>query len=177
MDPHSNQTLGYHLFLEPSGALKDELHASIDMLAREYDGPVFNPHVTLLGRIRENSDEEVLAKARTLAASLTPFTLTLGTVGYEDVYFRALYIRIKELEPVTAYHRAARTAFGMEHEDPYLPHLSLLYGEYPEAQKVRTIESLTYPVEREFAVDRIHVYRTPGETHRWHKIGEAEFGS
>ena len=66
-DPRSATTTGFHLFLEPSGALGEGLAAQIRQLAARHDGPVFPPHVTLLGSIEGYSEDDVVARTTALA--------------------------------------------------------------------------------------------------------------
>jgi len=172
IDPASSKTEGYHLFLEPSGQLAENLSEVIKELAATYDGPVFSPHVTLLGRIPGADDASVLKIAKTLAATYAPFSLTLGELGTEDSYFRALYMHVTEREVMKRRHKEALAAFNMEDEQPYTPHLSILYGNYPKETKKKTMHTLEVPVGATFKVDTIGVYKTAGLPKNWKKVGE-----
>ncbi|MDB5189957.1 MAG: cyclic phosphodiesterase-like protein [Parcubacteria group bacterium] len=182
IDPQSNGTVGFHLFFEPEGGLKKELSEIIEKLAKEYDGPVFTPHVTLLARIPSDSEsapvplEAIIEKSQSLAKSLSPFTLTLGRTSTENAYFKALYLHIKEQTEMRVLHAQALEHFFMDDEAPYLPHLSLLYGKYPQEQKEVTIESLVLPTEHSFVVKSLYLYQTEGEVHDWKLIQEFPFG-
>ncbi|MDB5245160.1 MAG: cyclic phosphodiesterase-like [Parcubacteria group bacterium] len=182
IDPQSNGTAGFHLFFEPEGDLKKELSEIIKKLAKEYDGPIFTPHVTLLARIPSESEsasvslETISEKAQSLAKSLKPFTLTLGHTGTENAYFKALYLHIQEQTEMRVLHAQALEHFFMDDESPYLPHLSLLYGNYPQEQKQHTIESLALPTEDSFIVKSLYLYKTEGEVHDWELIKEFPFG-
>ncbi len=175
MDPTSNKTEGYHLFLEPKGEVRERLGTVIATLAAEYGGPVFVPHVTLLATIPEASEEELIAKTKELARTLTPFTCTLGGFGAQDSFFRALYMRVSSMTEVSSRHSQASTVFDMQPQDEYLPHLSLLYGNYANDQKLQTIESLQYLNDTSFEVESVQLYSTPGDTSTWKLIGEYPF--
>jgi hypothetical protein len=41
----------YHLWIKPTGAVRDTLVQTIQELAHELGGPMFEPHVTLLGSL------------------------------------------------------------------------------------------------------------------------------
>jgi len=171
IDPTSNKTEGYHLLLEPKGEVRERLSAVITTLAAEYDGPVFVPHVTLLAAIPEASEEELIAKTKELARTLTPFTCTLEGFGTEDSFFRALYMRVSGVAEVSGRHGQASTVFGMQAQDEYLPHLSLLYGNYAQDQKLQTIDSLQYLNGTSFEVESVNLYSTPGDTSTWKQVG------
>ncbi|MEO6536480.1 MAG: 2'-5' RNA ligase family protein [Candidatus Paceibacterota bacterium] len=179
IDPQSNKTTGFHLFFEPEGILKDELAQIIRNLDAEYDGPVFTPHVTLLACIVPevpDSVEGIIEKTEVLVKELHPFTLTLGTCAAQDAYYKALYIEIQEQKEMKALHARASEIFSMTDESPYGAHLSLLYGNYPEEQKQKTIESLILPVEHSFVVNHLYLYKTEGEVQDWELIKKFSIG-
>ena len=171
-DPKSSKTVGYHLFVEPEGEMADELQDIIIELAQTHNGPVFPPHVTILARIPEPSEESAIEHAKDAALALSPITLTLGEVSSEDMYYRALYSRIKEQEALKVYHRLASTAFEMDPNPDYLPHLSLLYGNYSSETIQAAKNQARLPESRTFVIDKLHLYRTEGEVGEWQKIGE-----
>ena len=173
-DRSSDETTGHHIFLEPEDALRGELSQKIRDLAHAHDGSVFVPHVTLLARIE---GEHVIERTQAFAHSLEPFTLTLGELGGEDEYFRAFYIRIKEDDALQRAHERALALFEMEDARPYLPHLSLLYGNLTEQERAALIRDTAYPSDVSFAVSRLHLYETHGKADQWRKIGEYPFGA
>ncbi|CAN5764770.1 hypothetical protein BH11PAT2_BH11PAT2_03300 [soil metagenome] len=179
IDPQSSKTTGFHLLLQPEGRMNERLLEIIEQLATEYGGPVFPPHITLLARIpadHHGSVEEISTKAQKLADSLSAFTVTLGHGSAENTYFRSIYLHIKEQTQMRGLHAQALEIFSMTDESPYLPHLSLLYGNYSEEQKRKTIESLTLPAEHSFEVKSLHLYQTEGEVRDWKFIKQFSFG-
>lgn len=175
IDPRSSRTEGYHLFLEPTGRLKDELSSIISKLAEEYEAPVFIPHVTVLARIPAEDEAVLVARTEALAKMLSPFELTFEGLDMEDIYFRALYLQAQSTKELTECHAQAVEIFDMEDSNAYRPHLSLLYGNYPAARKQETINILAAPLGSSFLVDRVHLYKTEGEAHAWRKMGEYPF--
>lgn len=167
-----SETTGYHLFLEPTGALKEKLAGYIHTLAETYGGPVFPPHVTLVGSIPNLEEEEVIAKATALAH--TPLTLTLGDLDGEDAYFRAFYIRIEENEALASYYEQACAMFGVPLQT-YCPHLSLFYGGVSDTARAAMKDSLPYAAGESFVVDSLSVYRGEGGAEEWQKVAEIPF--
>ena len=171
IDSKSSETSGFHLFIELDEALTKELEVIIQKLATQYGGPVFMPHITLRSVIPVESDENILSKAKAVAEGLSPFTVTLGELGTEDAYFKALYIKINDSGELAAAHTKTNKIFSMEDGGPYIPHVSLLYGNYAEEEKAKTITTLQSPSGKSFVADKLHVYRTEGEVQNWKKIG------
>jgi 2'-5' RNA ligase len=170
IDPRSNETTGYHLFLEPEGELKRVLEQQIGSLAQKYAGPAFPPHVTLLARIEGREEQEVLMRAKELAKELAPIPLTLGDWGREPAFFKALYIRIADTDELMAAHARANEAFGMQDESYYRPHLSLYYGLPSDEMRRAMILDISYERDVSFVADCIQVYKTEGAADQWKKI-------
>ncbi len=176
-DPQSNETIGYHLFLVPPEPVITELRIIIETLAKKYGGPVFLPHTTLLARIPRDDESAILEKARLVAKNLTPLTLTLKDFGEEESFFRAFFIKFAPSKELLLAHRQALDVFGIEDANKYLPHLSLLYGDFPLPVKDSIRASVTLPSTHEFKVTSLHVFKTEGITESWEHVAEYAFGN
>jgi 2'-5' RNA ligase len=129
----------FSLWLVPeAGAISDALQAIIDRLSREYGGPTFPPHLTLLGGITAPEDD-VTERARRLAAQWAPVTLHLDDIGTDETYFQSLFAVVRPTSELVALRAAARAIFP-EAPDPYRPHISLLYG-HPSAETKQAIRA------------------------------------
>jgi len=170
-----NKTSGYHLFFEPSDSALSLLKDTIKKLSEEYGGPVFEPHLTLLATIPIEDELLLARKATAIAEAISPFTLSLEGCGAEDTFFRALFMRTLNDEEVSGYHKQARALFGGEDPTPYVPHVSLLYGNYDAQRKARTIESLLALGTVSFPVTALTLWETPGEASTWRRVGEFPF--
>lgn len=162
---------GYSLWVMPTGAAYASFATLINRLAAEYDAPVFEPHVTVLGEITQ-PEAEILQRAMQLAQGQPPFQLHLHTVDYHDAYFRALFVRVQESEPLFALHQRAQELFQMPALPEYMPHLSLLYGQFPQAVKEAIIASTGKAQAARFTVNSIHVVNTEGEARSWYRVKE-----
>ena len=114
------------------GPERDRLAAVIADLAARYGGPVFAPHLTL-ARTVEAGPDAVAGVLAEVTAGVAPFEVALTGVGWEPVFFRALYLRAEPSARLTALREAARRALGL-HPAPD-PHLSLLYADLPPDRK------------------------------------------
>jgi putative hydrolase of the HAD superfamily len=124
----------YSVFLTPSGA--DFAYA--DNLIREicgkYDGPAFEPHVTVYSG--EFSDLDALKKAVSAAVSgIRPFSLRVRGVGCGEEYFRSLFIEFEEDSVLREIHERIRVGVETESEYKLVPHMSLLYSDMPLRHK------------------------------------------
>lgn len=165
-----NKTSGYHLFFEPGGSALSLLKDTVAKLSEEYGGPLFEPHLTLLATIPIEDEILLAGKAAALAEAISPFTLTLEGFGAEDTFFRALYMRARNDEELSRYHKQARALFGGEDPIPYVPHVSLLYGNYDAERKVKSIEALKSLGSISFPITALTLWETPGEASAWRRV-------
>jgi 2'-5' RNA ligase len=69
----------------------------------------------------------------------------------------------------------ARLVFGRQDDRPYMPHLSLMYGEFPVYLKEEIISRIG-ELEMSFTPESIHLFSTLGEPAGWHRIRELPLG-
>jgi 2'-5' RNA ligase len=164
----------FHLWLTPSGPSRVVLAAIIRRLARELEAPVFEPHVTLLTDLPGSAHQQQ-QRATALAARLRPTRLTLTEPGYADGFFHCVFMRV-ELTPDVARLRAvAEEVFGRPPQ-PYMPHLSLVYGSYPAARKQAIIRQIPAEAETSFVADALHLIRADSPSPPdWAEIGAFPF--
>jgi 2'-5' RNA ligase len=120
----------------PEGADEDALQAIIARLAEEHGGPAFPPHLTVLSGI-VTTEDDVVARARRLAAESPTVTLQIDGIGTDETYFQSVFATVTPTPEIVGLRAAARTIFP-EAPDPYRPHISLLYG-HPTPEVKRAI--------------------------------------
>lgn len=152
------------LWLLPEESASTRLTAVIAALARSPGGPVFAPHLTLLGGIQDTEPRVLGERAERLAAASLPIRLEGDGIHGEDAYFRCLTLRITRSPELMALRHEAAEMFGTTTPGPsaadaargFVPHVSLFYGTIPS------------DIRRELAA-RIETGRlgnSPGAAHR-----------
>lgn len=162
-------TLGYALWLMPSGEVRQRLAGTILELSRQYGTPAFQPHVTLAGSI-VGPAREVTSKMKDLAGRISPFTVRLTTADGLEEYFRCLFVRVAQTHPLLSGNEAARAIFRLPKRPAFMPHLSLLYGSLPSKEKETIVASLGRQFELEFKATSLHVYLIKGEPAAWRRV-------
>lgn len=165
---------GYSLWLIPAGETYNKLSILIKTLSEEYKSPLFEPHVTLLGEILL-SEEDMIQRSKQLVFGQKSFSITLQTVDYEDYYFRALFMRAEKSESLLALHNRTKKIFEMQ-AIPYMPHLSLLYGNLTQSVKEQIIRNIGRKQDMKFTIGAIQLFKTDGEVSSWHKVKEFPLG-
>ncbi|MGD1101248.1 MAG: 2'-5' RNA ligase family protein [Terriglobia bacterium] len=157
----------------PTGDVCDRLSRILNGLSARFGAPGFSPHVTLLGG-GVGPPRELIRKSARVAAALRPFAIRLEEIDFRDEYFRCLFVHAALTEPLRKAHQAARQAFGHGRERAFMPHLSLLYGNFPRSLKEGVIAEMGPRLDVQFKVRTLHLYRTHGEPRLWRRV--ASFG-
>ncbi len=161
----------YSLWLMPSGIVYNKLSKMMSELSYKYATPHFEPHVTLLGRLTGN-EEEIISKASKLANCIRPYELRLNEVDFLDEYFRCLFIKAEATEPVLSANSSARKIFNRKQDPEYMPHLSLMYGNFSPEVKRRIVTEIGSDFNLKFDVMSIYLFSTGDNVEEWRKVKE-----
>lgn len=151
----------YHLWLKPTGQAYDILMKTIADLSKAYHAPVFDPHVTLLGAL-PGTEEEISVQCVKLGGSLAPFDVFLAEPAYGDQFFQCVFFKTQETPSLMNAHERAKRLFVKEH-NPFMPHLSLLYGHYSLDLKHKIMSTLSQALSLNFTVNMIHLIHSRSE--------------
>ncbi|HEV8329445.1 MAG TPA: 2'-5' RNA ligase family protein [Nitrospiraceae bacterium] len=160
----------YFLWLEPTGKTHELLAKTIAHLSQEHGGPLFDPHVTILGDIA-GQEEKLIHQTEKLAHCLSPFDLTLTVPEFQDQYFQCVFMRVEETSTLLEAHTLARKVFHKEDAPPYMPHLSLLYGSYARSLKEQIIGTVSTSLSVQFTASAVTLFRVEGSSPKdWRKV-------
>lgn len=157
----------YSIWAVPSSDLAKELQAVIDQLSASYGGPVFTPHVTVLGSIPHLSDAEAKKKMKQLSEELRPYTLEFEKIDMLPEFYRAIFVHMKHTPAAIGAFRAAQKIFGYTDDPEHLCHLCLFYGHQTPTEKQRMMQDIYIDMEQSFPVDVLHLYKKPREALAW----------
>ena len=159
----------YSLWLMPTGAVYEEFSQLISRLAKENSSIEFQPHITLVGNVKAQ-EEEMIMKTRDVASLIHPYPIKLLDIGYNDYYYRALYLNVKpSLEVLTAYQVARKIFFG-DSDTSYRPYLSLLYSDFSIEVKKQITSKIGNNFTNELEANTLYLYLTEGAASAWQEI-------
>ncbi len=164
---------GYTLWLMPKGKIYEKYADLIKKLARENNAPVFQPHITLLGEFMQPQDE-CIKKTKQLVAGQKPFVINLKEIGFQDYFFRTLFIYAENSKQLLDLHNRAKEIFQMQNIPPYMPHLSLLYGAFPQTVKNKIIQEIGKDQSAQFEIESVYLNKG-GEIKDWQIVKEFPF--
>jgi 2'-5' RNA ligase len=110
----------------PSEPVYSKLTNVINELSVKYDGPKFEPHMTLLGDI-ESSLANVKKVTKTVSDTFGNLELSLGPVSFSTTYFQCVFIRVNSTAKLMEANLLAKKELRMKNAF-FMPHISLYYG-------------------------------------------------
>ncbi len=166
----------YSLWLTPPKAQYRKLADLIRRLAKSHSAPVFDPHITLLGAIEAEDEEQALRLTHLLATRIEPFEIRLSHVRHTSEYYRCLYLKAEPTDGLIRANIEAKLVMAeLIGAQEFYPHMSLLYGNYFSMIKEAIIADMGSTMEVSFEVNSVRLVRTDGGPELWKAIGEFNF--
>lgn len=136
-------------WLIPSGENRAFFQDIIDTLAREYDAPIFTPHVTIYSGDYEpnESPTQLLEDA---VQGVQPFSLKVDRLLYTDEFTKTLFVQFHPNESLSKISEILRRSSKQPSNYTLNPHLSLIYKQMNEETKKKLTASLTLPKSEVF---------------------------
>lgn len=155
--------VAYSIWVMPEGTVAEEYQDNITKLSKKHNGPVFQPHVTLLAGTQQ-TEHDAIQRAEALAHALKPQEIELRELSFGSTFHQCIYIRCKQQLELMEAATASQAAFG-EPPTSFTPHLSLLYSDVPESERMQIVSDVaaerapntSWPA---FRMDRIHLWST-----------------
>ncbi|MQM10388.1 hypothetical protein Taro_043282, partial [Colocasia esculenta] len=176
----------YSVWAIPPEGVTQRLKKMMSGLRSEFGGPEFEPHITVVGATRLTR-EDAIRKLRSACAAggLRTYTARISAVSRGGFFYQCVYLLVEptpEVRPQEALTVMAASAhccdhFEYEKATPYMPHLSLLYGDLSDDVKERAVERAKELDENvcglSFPVTMLALYKTDTEDKTlksWEKV-------
>ena len=148
-------------WLIPSEPAHSFFQQMINDLARRYDAPVFEPHVTLyVGADRVDSAQQALAES---AHQSTPISLTPVGVQQSDEFVKTLFVQFALSSELRQLNEMIRNTAHDLSQYRLEPHLSLLYKKMEVVVRRQFAASIVVPFSQ-ITFDRIRAVRCVSPT-------------
>jgi len=159
----------------PAGEIADQLLSLIVRLSHEHSTQKFEPHITLIGEL-SLPKATAIAMTREIALQIEPFDVKLNEVEHDDRYFRCVFIKADKTPELMRANSVARAVFGQEENEEYMPHLSLVYGNFDSQMRKRVIRSTGNKMKIVFPAREICLYYTGGRPAGWYCLSRIPCG-
>ncbi|KAJ0082353.1 hypothetical protein Patl1_10334 [Pistacia atlantica] len=147
-----SQKNDYSVWAAPPEDVIPRIKKLMEGLRSEFGGPQFEPHMTVVGVDR----------------------VATGTFFYQCVY-----LLIHPTTEVVEASAKSSSTFGFKSSTPYMPHISLLYGDLTDEEKKKAQEKAYFLDESidqlSFPITRLQLWKTPASDNTltsWEKIAE-----
>ena len=112
-------------------------------LARRYDAPFFEPHLTIyVGANDANAAEKALSKA---AGEWQTIDLKALGINHSDEFIKTLFVQFAMNRKLRQLHQTIRNAAQDLSDYELNPHLSLLYKNMPATARRQLADSIKVP--------------------------------
>lgn len=162
----------YSLWITPSGEVKEVLQKIINRLSSSYNGPIFEPHMTLLGNIKIHKDQ-MIEKAKNLSTELTQFPLSFSEASFSTTYFQSVFIRVKSTASLMNANMKAKEIYRQENT-VFMPHISVLYGDHSMEEREKITYGIILPTHT-FMATSLVVVPSATDIATWIPIAEFKF--
>jgi len=137
----ANEILTYWLI--PAEPARSYFRSLISDLARRFDAPVFEPHVTLY--VTQPGNENPADVLRKIFRNIEPPRLSIPAIKYSDEFTKTLFVEFQPDESLARLNGKLRAASASRPEYQLNPHLSLIYKTMSSETKVQLANSLRIP--------------------------------
>ncbi|KAK3431108.1 hypothetical protein EUGRSUZ_E02848 [Eucalyptus grandis] len=173
----------YSVWALPPDDLAPRLRGLMDGLRSEFGGPRFEPHVTVVGAIAL-TEEDAVGKFRAACEGLRVYTAAVDRVATGTFFYQCVYLLLRPTAEVVETSDHCSAHLGYERPTPYMPHLSLLYGDLTDEEKKKAQEKANELDGSlnglSFLISRLALYKTDTEDktcQSWEKIAECNLNT
>jgi hypothetical protein len=169
----------FAVWLIPTRVANAQWRVLVESVSETFGGPVFAPHVTMLGGLFGPPGEIAGAMRAALAEWAGPLFARVEGVHASDEYYRSLHFRVEGGERLLDLRSAMERALVQWRSpermgEEFAPHLSLLYGPAPDDSKTRVIAELGAHRGAPLPCDRVEIWAVGGEVSAWRMVDAVE---
>jgi 2'-5' RNA ligase len=167
-------------WLIPAEPAQSFFQGVINALARRYDAPLFEPHVTVhVGLNRAAAAESAISEA---ARACTLIKLMAREIGHSSEFIKTLFVQFALNTELRQLNETIRNIEQDSSRYELKPHLSLLYTKMPAASRRELASSIKVPfAEVTFdalkAVRCISPTRTRADVEAWCVVATTELSA
>ena len=140
--------MAYSLWLIPSEInQKKYLSNLVKNLADKHLGPIFEPHLTILGDVQLELDE-LSEKVKRVAEKSPVVQLETSSVEYSTTYYQCIFVRVKPTPELMQLYDDLKDALELKKPSVFMPHISLFYGNLSYQERQEVVSSLQIDTQK-----------------------------
>jgi len=141
-------------WLIPAAPKRELFRELIRILAKQFDAPRFEPHLTILAAPENRGSPEKILRA----IKTKPIRLKVRDISVSTKFSKTLFVRLASGKAFETLAADLARATGSRAKPPAQPHVSLLYKELPATSKKQLASAIKLPF-REVVFDSIKAVR------------------
>jgi 2'-5' RNA ligase len=155
----------YHsIWLMPPSDQEEAFAAIVRDLAKRFDSPVFQPHLTLVEDMPRGW-EELKPLVDQLVDGMAVFEAPIETVEESELYYRSFYARFPVTPQLKLLKERVVGIFGVGSVETFMPHISLAYGVAESPEKAKAVAALRNELQgMSVTFDRICIVSSSQQT-------------
>lgn len=158
----------YSIWLLPCEEEAIELNNSIEILANDYDAPIFQSHCTLLSSI-EYDPTFTAQECKDHMKQNLPITLRTNSISHSNNFWKSVYVNLESTRQLKGIQSNLSLWFKHGPYD-FNPHLSLIYKKLD--QNIKQEIATTLRTKNTYTFDRIILVKTGQNIQKWETILE-----
>lgn len=162
------------LWLIPDEVALEKLQNITVDLGSRLKAPVFQPHVTLLSGIID-TNESAINKAEFFAKNTPKIEASITNVEYLEEQFKCLFFTNSHSESLIKARQKSEELFEHTNIQPFIPHVSFLYGAMPIFQSELVIDAFEHDFLMPLTFSTLRLVRTQRTPETWQQIAEFPF--
>lgn len=131
----------HSVWLMPSAASAARFHQSMALLSSKLPGPIFQPHITLLGDLSIEAGALINKTAESVSGLAVGRARVAGVDGQES-YFKSLFLDVVLPERFEIARAELAQSLNLLTFDQFRPHISLAYGAISNEYKRNLIDEI-----------------------------------
>ncbi|KMT03863.1 hypothetical protein BVRB_8g188340 [Beta vulgaris subsp. vulgaris] len=174
----ATQTHVYSVWGLPPDDVKQRVKNVMNTLRLEFNGPEFDPHVTVVGAI-DLTPQDAVDKFKSACHGLKAYAAQGRGVSTGTFFYQCVFLLLDSTPEVVKTSDHCSAHFGYNRSTPYMPHMSLLYADLTDEEKKRAQERANALDDSLgnlcFTINRLALYKTDTEDKTltsWEKVLE-----
>ena len=155
------------LWLSPNDTDLKAYQNVIQSLSERFGTSVFEPHITLHPFIEWN--ETIEKRFVEEFSNQIPMNLLLSDLNTSYSFYQCLYLKAEKQPFLNQLWHSTVDFFKIENDD-YMPHLSLLYGDFDKKVIQSLIQSYKTSLDGEVIFNQIKIVKTGHDIEQWKTI-------
>ena len=154
----------YAIWLTFSQNDKKYLGKIIKKIAKKYDAPEFEPHITIYGLIdiEINLIKKILKK---IARNNKLFISKKIKILQSKNLWKTIYIELENQKEFVKIYQNLKECFEQIEKNEFNPHISLVYKKLSTKEKTKIINQLD--IKQEFTIEEIVILKFFPEIEKW----------